>query len=63
MTITDPQSPNGLWAKHGYTIKRTPRRSGMGNHRTIRDPEGRVVLEDAGYKGEMEWIAEHLEAA
>lgn len=62
---THPDSPNGLWARHGYTIERRPRppaAMGPGLYRIIRDPEGRVVLQDAGHEGEMEWIRENLEA-
>lgn len=56
-----PNTPNGLWAKHGYTIERIPRRGAGKHHRIIRDPEGRVVLQDAGYDGEMDWIRDNLE--
>ena len=57
-----PDSPNGLWARHGYTIERLPRALGQGLYRIIRDPKGRVVLQDAGHEGEMEWIRENLES-
>lgn len=60
---THPNSPNGLWAKHGYTVERLPRRDHGGHYRIIRDPEGQVVLQDAGYEGEMEWISENLEVS
>jgi len=62
-TMTDhPQSPNGLWAKHGYTIQREPRGYGSSMIRTITAPDGEVVLVDAGYDGEVKWIRENLEA-
>lgn len=57
-----PNSPNGLWAKHGYTIERRHRRTGGPRVRTIRNPHGDVVLDDAGYDAELEWINENLEA-
>jgi glyoxylase-like metal-dependent hydrolase (beta-lactamase superfamily II) len=61
--MTDhPQSPNGLWAKHGYTIQREPRGYGSSMIRTITAPDGEAVLVDAGFEGEMQWIRENLEA-
>ena len=54
-------SPNALWAKHGYTIERRQRRTGGPKVRTIRNPAGDVVMHDAGYDAEMEWINDNLE--
>lgn len=56
-----PDSPNAKWARHGYQVERIPRRGSGGHHRIIRDPEGRVVLQDAGHDGELEWIKANLE--
>ena len=62
-TMTDhPQSPNGLWSKHGYTIHRKPRGAVSSKIRTITAPDGEAVLVDAGFDGEMQWIRENLEA-
>ena len=47
-SIEHPQSPNGLWAKHGYTIQREPRGYGSSMIRTITAPDGEAVLVDAG---------------
>lgn len=55
-------SPNDLWVKHGYTIERRQRSAGGPKVRTIRNPDGDVVLDDAGYDGELEWINDNLEA-
>lgn len=55
-------SPNALWAKHGYTVERQQRRAGGPKVRTIRNPQGEIVLHDAGYDAEMEWISSNLEA-
>ena len=57
-----PQSPNGLWTKHSYTIQREPGGYGSSMVRTITAPDGEVVLVDAGYDGEVKWIRENLEA-
>lgn len=56
-----PGSPNALWAKHGFTIEREPRRMGSSKIRTIRNPKGEVVLHDAGLVAEMQWIMSNLE--
>ena len=61
-SIEHPQSPDGLWAKHGYTIQREPRGYGSSMIRTITAPDGEAVLVDAGFDGEMQWIRENLEA-
>lgn len=57
-----PGSPNALWAKHGFTIEREPRRMGSSKIRTIRNPQGEVVLHDAGLDAELAWIRTHLQA-
>lgn len=55
-------SPNALWAKHGFTIERQQRRAGGPKVRTIRSPAGDAVLHDAGYDAEMDWINDNLES-
>ena len=62
MSIPHPNSPNALWAKHGYTIERTPRRLGSSKIRSIRNPAGDIVLYDAGLDAELAWILEHLQS-
>ncbi|SNY95519.1 hypothetical protein [Halomonas sp. hl-4] len=57
----NPNIPNALWAKHGYTIERQQRRTGGPKVRTIRNPAGKPVLHDASYDAEMAWIKRHLE--
>ncbi len=57
-----PNSPNALWAKHGFTIERQPRKAGGSKVRTIRNPEGDAILHDAGYDAEMDWINDNLES-
>ncbi len=57
-----PGSPNALWAKHGYTIERQPRRLSGPKIRTIRNPAGEVVLHDVGLDAELAWIREHLQS-
>lgn len=52
-----PGSPNWHWDQLGYTVERLERRCGTGKLRIIRDPQGRVVLHDAGYDEEMAYIA------
>lgn len=59
----DPTNPNELWAKHGFTIQRIPRRGRSGHHRIVRNAEGLVVLQDAGHERELKWIKLHLETA
>jgi len=61
MGIPSPNSPNALWAKHGYEIERIPRRGSGGHHRIIRDPRGRVVLQDAAHADELKWINDNIE--
>lgn len=58
----NPGSPNALWTKHGHTVERQQRRTGGPKVRIIRDPAGDIVLRDAGYDAEMEWINDNLEA-
>lgn len=48
-----PNSPNGCFERHGYTVVRTPSKSGPGNHRAIYDKTGQQVLNRAGYDEEM----------
>ena len=57
-----PGSPNALWAKHGYTIERKPRRLSGSKIRTIRNPAGEIVLHDVGLDAELAWIRAHLQA-
>ncbi|MGM0858612.1 MAG: hypothetical protein ACQEW0_16255 [Pseudomonadota bacterium] len=56
-----PNSPNALWAAHGYTVERQQRRAGSPKIRTIRNHAGDVVLHDAGHAAELSWIRQHLE--
>ncbi|MCU1758748.1 hypothetical protein NTD84_03305 [Pseudomonas sp. 14P_8.1_Bac3] len=54
-----PNSPNGCFERHGYTVERTPRRSGVGYHRAIYDRHGQQVLSRAGYDAEIKFCREH----
>lgn len=56
-----PNSPNALWAKHGFTIERQQRKNGGPKIRTIRNPAGKVVLHAASLTEELSWIRRHLE--
>lgn len=55
----ETNSPNGCYARHGYTVLRTPRKNGQGHHRKICDPTGRVVLDRAGYEAELAFCIEN----
>ncbi len=57
--MPDQNSPNGCFQRHGYTIVRTPRKSGAGHHRAIYDPGGQQVLNRAGYDAELQFCSEH----
>lgn len=50
-------SPNWCWENAGYRIERIPRpQKGAQKHRNIYDPNGDLILSNAGYEGEMEAI-------
>lgn len=53
--MPDPNSPNGCYQRHGYTVERTPRKSGAGHHRAIYDQNGQLVLARAGYDAELQF--------
>ena len=57
-----PGSPNWHWDQLGYTVERLDRGAGREKLRVIRDPVGMVVLHDAGYDGEMEYIKQLIES-
>ncbi len=46
--VAQPNSPNGCFERHGYTVVRTPRKTGAGFHRAIYDHAGQQVLNRAG---------------
>lgn len=54
-----PNSPNGCFERHGYTVIRTPRKSGSGHHRSIYNHNGQQVLNRAGYDEEAQFCADH----
>lgn len=56
--MPDPNSPNGCYQRHGYTVERTLRKSGVGHHRAIYDQNGQQVLSRAGYEAEIQFCAE-----
>jgi hypothetical protein len=56
--MPDPNSPNGCYQRHGYTVERTPRKSGSGFNRAIYDHAGQQVLSRAGYDAEMQFCIE-----
>ncbi len=56
--MPDPNSPNGCFQRHGYTVERMPRKSGVGHHRAIYDRNGQQVLNRAGYDAEIQFCAE-----
>ena len=53
--MPNPNSPNGCYQRHGYTVERTPRKSGAGHHRAIYDQNGQLVLARAGYDAELQF--------
>ena len=53
--MPNPNSPNGCYQRHGYTVERTPRKSGAGQHRAIYDQNGQLVLARAGYDAELQF--------
>jgi len=57
-TMPHPNSPNGCYQRHGYTVERTPRKSGAGHHRAIYDQNGQQVLSRAGYDAEIQFCRE-----
>ena len=61
MNLRNPQpnSPNGCFDRHGYTVIRTPRKSGSGHHRSVYDPNGQQVLNRAGYDAEIQFCREN----
>ena len=54
-----PNSPNGCFQRHGYTVERTPRKTVTGYHRAVYDPNGQQVLNRAGYDAEIQFCADH----
>lgn len=60
-STSNPRDLADIWINHGYCVEHIPRRGSGGHHRIIRDPKGRVVLQDAGHAGELEWIKDNLE--
>jgi hypothetical protein len=56
--MPNPNSPNGCYQRHGYTVARTPHKSGTGFHRAIYDPNGQQVLSRAGYDAEIQFCRE-----
>lgn len=56
--MPNPNSPNGCYQRHGYTVARTPRKRGPGSHRAIYDPNGQQVLNRAGYDAEIQFCRE-----
>jgi hypothetical protein len=48
-TTPAPNGPNGCWQRHGYRVERI----GAGYARRIFSPAGELVLDCAGYEGEM----------
>lgn len=59
MPNLNPNSPNGCYQRHGYTVERTRRKSGAGHHRVIYDQNGQQVLSRAGYNAEIQFCIEH----
>ena len=53
--MPQPNSPNGCFERHGYTVVRTPRKSGVGSHRAIYDQRCQQILNRAGYDAEMQF--------
>lgn len=49
----EENSPNFGWKKIGYKIER---RGPTGGLRTIKDQNGKIVLKEAGYSNELEWL-------
>jgi hypothetical protein len=58
MPNPNQNSPNGCYQRHGYTVERTPRKSGAGHHRAIYDQNGQQVLSRAGYDAEIQFCRE-----
>lgn len=51
-----PNSPNGCWQRHGFTVERLARIDGGPlTRRVIRDPSGAVVLDGVGIDYETEY--------
>lgn len=57
--MPNPNSPNGCYQRHGYTVERTPRKSGAGFHRAVYDRAGQQVLNRAGYDAELQFCVEN----
>ena len=57
--MPDPNSPNGCYQRHGYTVVRTPSKHGTGFHRAIYDPSGQQVLNRAGMDAEIQFCIEN----
>jgi hypothetical protein len=53
--MPQPNSPNGCFERHGYTVVRTPRKTSSGHHRAIYDANGQQVLNRAGYDAELQF--------
>jgi len=56
--MPNPNSPNGCYQRHGYTVDRTARKSGAGFNRAIYDQNGQQVLSRAGYDAELQFCIE-----
>ena len=56
--MPDPNSPNGCYQRHRYTVERTTRKSSAGYHRAIYDQNGQQVLSRAGYDAELQFCIE-----
>lgn len=55
---TDPNSPNGCFARHGFHIHREPKANGAAR-RSIVSPSGELVLQAAGYAAELAFCVTH----
>lgn len=67
MNQPHPESPNGLWARLGYTIEHIRDGRSGAVRRTIRRPDGSIAAHRAGYEAELEIaqreLAERSQAA
>lgn len=54
-----PNSPNGCFKRHGYTVVRTPSQTGPGFHRAVYDHNGQLVMNRAGYDAEIQFCREN----
>ena len=46
-----PESPNYIWTTNGYRVER--RRGKFGKIRKIYCPQGKLILNNVGYNGEL----------